>query len=68
MTEEVRCGTCKYFIFGYRSFCGWEPPVDWKLPAAYHLNSMWVDDGKNCKTWEPLPKKKTRKKKEDTNA
>lgn len=65
---EVRCGTCKFFLFGMRSYCGWEPPVGLKLPASYNLNSMWIDDGKNCETWEEDPEAAAREKKKSKNA
>lgn len=57
---EKRCGTCNLFIFGMRSFCGWEPPAGLKLPASYNLVSMWVNDGKNCETWVEDPEAKVR--------
>lgn len=54
MKTEVRCGTCKHFAFGHRSVCTWQPPKEIEFPSWFSIGShaMWVDDGKNCKTWE----------------
>jgi hypothetical protein len=59
MSEPRRrcCGTCKFFVFGQRSYCGWQwSPGAMKLPTAYRSggpgHAMWVDDGKRCPTWK----------------
>jgi hypothetical protein len=53
---DRRCGTCQHFVFGMRSFCGWEwtsgaTTVSTAFRAGGEGHAMWVDDGKRCKTW-----------------
>lgn len=66
MAKDVRCGTCRFWMFGVRSYCGWEPDEESKKVSAAVLagglnHAMWADDGKDCTTWESM--KKARKSK-----
>jgi hypothetical protein len=56
MTDK-RCGTCDWFVFGMRSYCGWPwSPGDTEVSTAFRsggeAHAMWVSDGKDCPTWK----------------